>query len=272
MYSFSNWPNVEVFYTKQYRDARVEAHNALFWMARAAHSFVEPMQENAHLNLLWENDSADFRTQIFGDDIQIGLNLPELELYFCEKKEKVLHSFWLDDKTPAFVEAWYLVELLHRGIDPETFSTSLPFDSKNMLMGDTQDHNASLYKKELTALKDCIDNSIAILEEVAEQLQRNKKLVKDSYKIVLEPESFTLILTNTPSSGNDQKITAGLSAGDNLRQAPFFFVRSIDQVNGSKNHILDYNPECLISLDSIISEAITQDKLVKKLCAFLLKR
>ncbi len=271
MYSLSNWPNIEVFQTKQYRDARVEAHNALFWMARAAHSFVEPMPENAHLNLSWENDSADFRTQIFGDNIQIGINLPELELYFCEKKEKVPHSFWLDDRTPAFVEAWYLVELLHRGIDPETFSTSLPFDSKNMVMGDTQDHNASLYKKELTALKDCIHNTIPILEGLANRLRINNKIGKDPHKIVLEPETFTLILTNIPTKNVNQKITTGLSAGDNLRQTPFLFTKSIDQANGSTNHLLDYNPECLITLESIISKAITQDELVNNLCSFLVK-
>ncbi len=269
MYSLNNWPKIEVFQTKQYRDARVEAHNALFWMARAAHSFAEPMPENSHLHLSWEEKTADFRTQAFDDYIQIGINLSELELYFCEKKQKVPHSFWLDEKTPAFVEAWYLVELLHRGIDPETFSTSLPFDSKNMLMGDTQDHKASLYKKELTALKDCVDNTIPVLEGLADQLKRNNKITNDPHKIVLEPETFTLILSNTPNSDNNQKITVGLSAGDNLRQAPFFFTKSSDQANGSKNHVLDYNPACLISLESIIREAITQDELVNKLYAFL---
>ena len=268
MYSY-NWPKIEVFQTKQYRDARVEAHNALFWMARAAHSFAEPMPGNSHLHLSWVDEFADFRTQFFADYIQIGINLSELELYFCEKEEKVPHSFWLDGKTPAFVEAWYLVELLHRGIDPETFSTSLPFDSKNMLMGDTQDHNASLYKKELKALKDCIDNTIPILEGLANQLKNNNKIANNPHKIVLEPESFTLILSNTPSIGNNQKITAGLSAGDNLRQAPFLFTKLSDQVTGPKNHVLDYNPECLISLDSIISEGITQDELVNMLCAFV---
>ena len=60
--------------------------------------------------------------------------LPDLELYFCENEIKVPHSFWLDDRTPAYVEAWYLVELVHRDRDRDKFSVELPFNSPNMLI------------------------------------------------------------------------------------------------------------------------------------------
>ena len=270
-YYLSSWPDTTVFQTRQYRNARVEAHNALFWMARAAHSFLQPTLDNTHLYLLFDSESVDFRTQIFGDEIQIGLNLAELELYFCEKKEKVPHSFWLDEKTPAFVEAWYLVELLHRGLDPESFSTSLPFQSNDMVMGDTQDYNASLYKTELLALTTCIMNTIPILEQLTQQLIKNNKIPDVPHKIALEPETFTLFFSGILSSKSNQKITAGLSAGDSLRQAPFLFTKSTDLTNTSKNHILDYEPECLISLDTIIDSAMSQNELVTGLYDCLIK-
>ena len=265
MYSLTNWPDTSVFQTRQYRDARVEAHNAIFWVARAAHSFVKPLPENSHLNLCWTSEADDFRTRIFDDNIQIGLNLSELELYFCENKKKVPHSFWLDEKTPAFVEAWYLVELLHRDIDAKMFSTSLPFESKDMLMGDTIDHNASLFKKELAALTNCIKNTIPLLEQLADRLTLDNKIADVPRKIDLEPETFTVVLSSTLSSEAEKKITAGLSAGDNLRQTPFLFTKSIDQINRSKNHRLDYKPECLISLDTIIDNAMSQNEIVEKL-------
>lgn len=269
--SLSSWPDTAVFQTRQYRNARVEAHNALFWMARAAQSFLKPTPDNSHLYLSFDSGSFDFRTQIFGDGIQIGLNLSALELYFCEKKEKVPHSFWLDEKTPAFVEAWYLVELLHRGLDPESFSTYLPFHSKDMLMGDTQDYNASLYKKELLALTDCIKNTVPVLEQLTHRLIKNNKIPDVPHEIALEPETFTLFFSGIRSGENNQKITAGLSAGDNLRQVPFLFTKSTDQTNTSKNHILDYEPECLISLETIIEPTTSQDELVGRLYDCLLK-
>ena len=139
------WPDAKILETKQFRDACVEAQNAIFWVARGANSFLEAMPQNQHLSLLWVGDSQDFRTRYFEKHFQIGLNIRELEIYFCDNGEKVPHSFCFDDRTPAFAEAWYLVELLHRDLDQSKFSTSLPFDSPFMLMGDTQDHNASLY-------------------------------------------------------------------------------------------------------------------------------
>ncbi len=270
-YSLSGWPDTAVFQTRQYRKARVEAHNALFWMARAAHSFLQPTPDNTHLYLSLDSGSFDFRTQIFGDGFQIGLNLPELELYFCEKKEKVPHSFWLDEKTPAFVEAWYLVELLHRGLDPQSFSTYLPFQSKDMLMGDTQDHNASLYKTELRALADCIMNTVPVLDQLTHKLIKNNKIPDAPHEITLEPETFTLFFSGILSGENNKKITAGLSAGDNLRQVPFLFTKLTDQTNTSKNHILDYEPECLVSLDTIIEPAISRNELVSRLYDCLIK-
>ena len=105
----SQWPSVSIFDTKQFRQARIEAHNALFWMARGANSFLDATLNNGHLSLFWHRDSNNFRTRSFDGDLQIGLSIPELEIFFCENGEKVRHSFWFDDRTPAYVEAWYLV-------------------------------------------------------------------------------------------------------------------------------------------------------------------
>ena len=164
------WPKTNVFQSNKYKRARLEGHNALFWMARGAHSFLEPCDDNTHLDLIWHEESKGFRTKVFDRDLQIGLNIPELELYFCENEIKVPHSFWLDDRTPAYVEAWYLVELVHRDRDRDKFSTELPFSSPNMLMGDTEDHNASAFFEELEALQQCFEKCIILFEQIADSL------------------------------------------------------------------------------------------------------
>ena len=258
-------PEVAVFQTKKYRDARVEAHNALFWMARASHSFLEPTHENSHLSLLWNEDKCDFRTRLLVDGCRIGLHLPELELYFCENEEKVPHSFWLDDRTPAFVEAWYLVEFLHRGIEQEKFSTALPFESPNMLMGDTEDHNASLFKTELSAMSECLRYAINILKIVAEQLSKGKDFADNRGQITLEPQSFTLITKANLSTADGKRVLVGFSVGDHLRPAPFFFIKTGELDAGSKTHLLDYSPSNIISLQSINDNNISGEDLVRRL-------
>ena len=117
-------PDPKIFATKQFRDACVEAHNALFWTARGANSFLGALPQNQHLSLLWNGSSQDFRTRYFENQFQIGVNIRELEIYFCEGGVKVPHSFYFDDRTPAFAEAWFFVELLHLDLDQSKFSSS----------------------------------------------------------------------------------------------------------------------------------------------------
>ena len=264
------WPNSKIFNTKQFRDACVEAHNALFWVARGANSFLEDMPQNQHLSLLWVGDSQDFRTRYFEKQFQIGLNIRDLEIYFCENGVKVPHSFCFDDRTPAFAEAWYLVELLHRDLDQSKFSTALPFDSPFMLMGDTQDHNASLYNNELEALHVSLLKSVRLFHRIPSLLAPIKSLLHQPNKIALEPETFTLEYTAFSSETTGQKIIVGFSAGDHLRPEPFYFIKDINQNFRPKNRGLDYRPESIQSLEKIIENNVSDDELLNELCKLTL--
>jgi hypothetical protein len=260
------WPDAKILKTKQFRDACVEAHNAIFWVARGANSFLEAMPQNQHLSLLWVGDSQDFRTRYFEKHFQIGLNIRELEIYFCENGVKVPHSFCFDDRTPAFAEAWYLVELLHRDLDQSKFATSLPFDSPFMLMGDTQDHNASLYNHELEALHVCLLKSVRLFQRIPSLLTPISSLLHQPNKIALEPETFTLEYTAFSSVTTGQKIIVGFSAGDHLRPKPFYFIKDINQNFRPKNRGLDYRPESIQSLEKIIENNVSDDELLNELC------
>jgi hypothetical protein len=264
------WPDSKIFKTKQFRDACVEAHNALFWVARGANSFLEDMPQNQHLNLLWVGDSQDFRTRYFEKQFQIGLNIRELEIYFCENGVKVPHSFCFDERTPAFAEAWYLVELLHRDLDQSKFSTALPFDSPFMLMGDTQDHNASLYNNELEALHVSLLKSVRLFQRIPSLLAPIKSLLHQPNKIALEPETFTLEYTAFSSETTGQKIIVGFSAGDHLRPEPFYFIKDINQNFRPKNRWLDYRPESIQPLVKVIENNVSDDELLNELCKLAL--
>ena len=260
------WPDAKILKTKQFRDACVEAHNALFWVARGANSFLEYLPQNQHLSLLWVPGSKDFRTRYFEKQFQIGISIRDLEIYFCENGVKVPHSFCFDDRTPAFAEAWYLVELLHRDLDQSKFSTSLPFDSPFMLMGDTQDHNASLYRHELEALSVSLLKSVRLFQRIPHLLAPVKSLLHQPNKIALEPETFTLEYTAFFSETTGQKITIGLSTGDHLRPEPFYFIKDINQNFRPKNRGLDYRPESIQSLEKIIENNVSDDELLNELC------
>ena len=259
-------PDPKIFATKQFRDACVEAHNALFWTARGANSFLGALPQNQHLSLLWNGNSQDFRTRYFENQFQIGVNIRELEIYFCEGGVKVPHSFYFDDRTPAFAEAWYLVELLHRDLDQSKFSTSLPFHSPLMLMGDTQDHNASFYELELRALNDCLMVGIKLLQQMPTLLAPIASILHQPVKIVLEPETFTLEYTVFFSEKTGQKIIVGFSIGDLLRPEPFYFIKDINQNFKPKSRGLDYRPDSIRPLIKLIENNTSDRDLLDDLC------
>ena len=259
-------PDPKIFATKQFRDACVEAHNALFWTARGANSFLGALPQNQHLSLLWNGNSQDFRTRYFENQFQIGVNIRELEIYFCEGGAKVPHSFYFDDRTPAFAEAWYLVELLHRDLDQSKFSTSLPFHSPLMLMGDTQDHNASFYELELRALNDCLMGSMKLLQQMPTLLAPIASILHQPVKIVLEPETFTLEYTVFFSEKTGQRIIVGFSIGDLLRPEPFYFIKDINQNFKPKSRGLDYRPDSIRPLIKLIENNTSDRDLLDDLC------
>jgi hypothetical protein len=259
-------PDPKIFATKQFRDACVEAHNALFWTARSANSFLGALPQNQHLSLLWNGNSQDFRTRYFENQFQIGVNIRELEIYFCESGVKVPHSFYFDDRTPAFAEAWYLVELLHRDLDQSKFSTSLPFHSPLMLMGDTQDHNASFYELELAALNDCLMGGMKLLQQMPTLLAPIASILHQPVKIVLEPETFTLEYTVFFSEKTGQRIIVGFSIGDLLRPEPFYFIKDINQNFKPKSRSLDYRPDSIRPLIKLIENNASDRDLLDDLC------
>ena len=63
-----------------------------------------------------------------------------LEMQFQERGKPVPHLLNPEEHSPAETEAWILVELLHRGIERDKFSKSLPYVIDNLMSGDAEDY------------------------------------------------------------------------------------------------------------------------------------
>ena len=135
-----------------------------------------------------------------------------------------------------------------------------------MLMGDTQDHNASLYDHELEALHVCLLKSVRLFQRIPLLLTPIKSLLHQPNKIALEPETFTVEYTAFSSVTTGQKIIVGFSAGDHLRPEPFYFIKDINQNFRPKNRGLDYRPESIQPLEDIIENNVSDDELLNELC------
>ena len=75
-----------------------------------------------------------------------------LHMQFLEHGRPAPHVLDMDDRSPAHVEGWILVELLHRGVDRERFSKALPFEVQNAMWGDHEKFSTADYEAEIAAL------------------------------------------------------------------------------------------------------------------------
>jgi hypothetical protein len=140
--------------------ARRETLNIVQWLARIANSYVKaPPEERTVLAFLPRE--AALVTKTFEGDKALQLQLPTLEMQFLENGRPVPHIFNPEEHSPAKAEAWFLVELLHRGIDREKFSKVLPYEVPNLLSGDAEDYSPESCKTGLEQLTVWFQNAAA---------------------------------------------------------------------------------------------------------------
>jgi hypothetical protein len=195
--------------------AREQTLNLVQWLARVANSYVAAGLPLDRVALDFRPDGA-FVTKTFDRDIALGMRMPSLEMQFQERGKPMPHILDPEEHSPAKVEAWILVELLHRGLDRDKFSKALPYTIKNLMSGDAEDY----------APQACA----AGLAQLATWFRAAALVLSSDGLVVCLPQ--TLMLVAAPGHGAS---TAGFSPGDGQHDEPYFFVTT---GNGGKRQRL----------------------------------
>jgi hypothetical protein len=134
------WPKFHHDEKESFVKARELTLNIVQWLARIANSYVADRSTKDRLTLDFRTDGS-FVTKTFEHGLALELRLPSLEMQFQERGKLVPHILDPEERSPAEVEAWILVELLHRGLDRDKFSKSLPYTVANLMSGDAEDYS-----------------------------------------------------------------------------------------------------------------------------------
>ena len=65
---------------RKLHDARLQAHYAVQWLARAARAFLPPQAGDAHTHLSWDGGFGGLTTQPLPDGARLGLRIADLTL------------------------------------------------------------------------------------------------------------------------------------------------------------------------------------------------
>lgn len=196
--------------TDPLRDAFSQSHNAVQWLARMVRSF-RSVNEGADVALRWNEERNAFVTDDFSEGLKMELKLPELTLQFLEDGEPVKHRLEMEGRSPAQVEAWVLVELLHRGLDRGRFSKDLPYDIPHAMAGDNVEYSPDFREGELKTILDWFTAAADLLKNLStQQGGKNDK----SPQLLLRTKDFSLetnipLLGQTETSENSRMIRVG---------------------------------------------------------------
>lgn len=219
----AGWQSVRPLDLDALARARAETINLVQWLARIANSYVpaSPLEERLYLE--YRPASATFVTKPFDNNLILALHMPTLEMQFHEHKKAVPHIFDPEERSPAEAEAWLLVELLHRGIDPAKFSKKLPYNSPGLMTGDATDHSPQSCQQALAQLTAWFRKAAAILDATAWTSGAEHTC------IVCWPQTLDL---SCASNIGSTRPDAGFSPGDAENPEPYFY-RGRPASNGS---------------------------------------
>lgn len=204
----SDWKPVGHADPARLAEARAQLVSVAQWLARVERSFVEG-GSGEELSLLWGDDRNVIATRRFASEIGVELEIDDLVMRFTEQGQPSDHEIDVEEHSPAHVEAWILIELLHRGLDRERFSKELPYDVSALMNGDAVEFSPDSYEEELRTLGAWFRNAVGALRAACGN---------GAAAIRVSPRDLRL------EAFHDGR-TLGFSPGDNSVPEPYFYVR-----------------------------------------------
>jgi hypothetical protein len=212
--------------------ARSEAINLVQWLARIANSYVTAGTPEQRTMLAFCAAEPALVTRPFDDDLALELRLASLEMQFREHGKPMPHILDPEEHSPAEVEAWLLVELLHRGVDHTKVSKALPYTIAGLMTGDSEDYSPRSCQQGLAQLAAWFQNADDVLDAAM------RAAGMDHVRIACLPQTLSLVGL---SGAGSKRTDFGFSPGTELNPEPFFYANACaagGSAGGKKQSIL----------------------------------
>ena len=208
---------------KALAEARLQAHHALQWPARAARAFIEPRPDDSHTSLSWDQGRQTLNTQKLPNGEALALRLTGLTLLWYDR-EGIGSQFPLDGVRDADAGAWIAQQLHGAGYDPsrlqEPPAYEIPACSVSTGAPYAVGENEAAFR-ELTAWFASADT---VLESVVHAMSA---LRPGPSPVRCWPHHFdiaSLIYLDEGETEERRSIGVGFSPGDETYAEPYYYV------------------------------------------------
>ena len=206
-------------------EARLQAHHAVQWLARAARAYVPPQPDDGHTSLQWKEGPDGFATHPLSDGSRLSLQITTLTLALHSNDAPApVQSFPLAGRTDTQARQWLGEQLSARGFVAGALDAASPYEIPEHAIAHGAPYETAASAEALTELAAWYANAQAVLSRVERRMIERKF---EASGICCWPHHFDLAtLTLLPTRDPDVtgSIGTGFSPGDEYYDEPYFYV------------------------------------------------
>jgi len=214
--------------------ARLQAHHAAQWLARAARAYVPPQPDDGHTSLGWDNTFGGFTTHRLKYGMHLSLKIADLTLVLhAGERTARIQSFSLDGRTDAETRQWLGERLGARDLDPHALDAPSPYEMPAHAVTQGAAYGVAEVADSLLELAAWFANAEFSLVRAQRHMSQRKLAASD---VRCWPHHFDLAtLASFPARDADATgyVGAGLSPGDAYYDEPYFYVSVYPRPDGA---------------------------------------
>jgi hypothetical protein len=216
------WRPIRAVDAGRLREARLEAHHAMQWLARAARAFVPPQPDDRHTNLGWDDALDGFTTQPLTGALRLELRITDLTLVLAAEGKQ--QSFALDGRTDVDARQWLGGQLTAHRLDAGALDTVALYQTPDHPVAHGAAYGVSGLADALAELAAWFANASASLDRLRDELSARGLAPSP---VCAWPHHFDLASLTSLEAGDAEharSVNAGFSPGDEHYDEPYFYV------------------------------------------------
>ena len=221
----AEWRPLHAIDKARLSEARLQAHCAAQWLARAARAYVPPQPDDGHTSLSFDHALDGFLTHPFKNGMRLSLQVTNLSLTLRDRDgAAVVESIFLNGRSDSQVRQSLGDKLSKLNLDARALGAPSPYEIPAHAIAQGSHYDAIGSAAALMELAVWFSNAELLLDNIQGQLI-GRKLAASS--VCCWPHHFDLAtLTTLPKRDVDAVgyLGVGLSPGDNYYDEPYFYV------------------------------------------------
>jgi hypothetical protein len=222
----TDWSPIEGTEPLRLHDARVQAHHAVQWLARAARAYVPAQPDDSHTNLGWDEAFGGFETHKM-QGARIGVKIAPLSLAILEGRDSTPSRILpLEGLKEGDIRGWLGEELGHLGLDARALDKPLPYSIPHHKLSAGAPYTVQILGDGFRDLATWYSNANQSLARVS-KLAAARKLEASPVRCWPHHFDFATLISLDPQLGKSEKarsVGAGLSPGDEHYNEPYFYI------------------------------------------------